>query len=117
MSRAECGKLRARVHWQHFMAKMWSISLCDIALLTCLGNLGQHNTDRIISICVLSSKVAKAIIVVTILCDVAGCFNLNLSQWKYRLSVAGEGDSFSRGARKLAGESLKPFWAEFSTIS
>ncbi len=35
-------------------------NVSDIALLTCLGYLGRHNTDRFISICVTSHKVAKA---------------------------------------------------------
>jgi len=38
------------------------------SLVTCLGHLGQCNTDRIVSIYVAMPKVAKASTMVTVVC-------------------------------------------------
>ncbi len=46
------------LHWRDLYAKTPAISCRDIAFLTCLGHLGWRDTDRIISICVATLKVA-----------------------------------------------------------
>jgi hypothetical protein len=44
------------LHWRDLYAKTPAISRRNIAFLTCLGHLGRHNTDRIVSI---SGRVAQ----------------------------------------------------------
>jgi hypothetical protein len=45
------------LHWQCFLAKLLATATLDC---TCLGHLGQCDTDRIVSIYVTLPKVAKA---------------------------------------------------------
>ncbi len=52
----------------------------DITLLSSLGHLGQSDTDRIISICVMSPKVAMAS---TVACRCCWCYHDKLCKWKY----------------------------------
>ncbi len=52
-----------KVCWQKYH---WQWKMID-RLCSCLGHLGQYNTDRIISICVVSLKVAKSSMVVLLL--------------------------------------------------
>jgi hypothetical protein len=51
---------------------------------TCLGHLGHHDTDRIISICVLLDRVAKASTVVSLLLAFS---SYTLCKWSYGLSL------------------------------
>jgi hypothetical protein len=48
------------LHWRSFSAKPLATSTCNSHYCACLGHLGWHNIDRIISIHVASPKVAKA---------------------------------------------------------
>jgi hypothetical protein len=52
-------KLMDRLHWQHLLANHWQQRHTTVWNSTCLGHLGQCNTDRIISIYVAPPKVAK----------------------------------------------------------
>jgi hypothetical protein len=49
--------IKDHLHWQCLLVKPSAIATLDC---TCLGHLGQCNTDRIISIWVVLPKVAKA---------------------------------------------------------
>jgi hypothetical protein len=51
------GRVKDHLHWQHLLAIMPATAT---SVFTCLGHLGQCNTDRIISIYVMLPKVAKA---------------------------------------------------------
>jgi hypothetical protein len=48
-----------RLHWQSLLARPSVTATCSNHCCTCLGHLGQHNTDRIISIYVVLPKVTK----------------------------------------------------------
>ncbi len=52
----------------------------DITLLSALGHLGQSDIDRIISICVMSPKVAMASTFAYCCC---WCYRAKLCKWKY----------------------------------
>ncbi len=49
VSQAELA-LKASFHCQYLLAKLSVTATCDSHYCTCLGHLGWHNTDRIISI-------------------------------------------------------------------
>ncbi len=70
------------VHWQSLYVKMSATAACDNHNCTCLGHLGRHKIDRIIFICVMSPKVAKASTIVTVAFHCRWCFCLTiLLQW------------------------------------
>jgi hypothetical protein len=48
-----------RLHWQSLLARPSVTAACSSHYCTCPGHLGQHNTDRIISIYVVLPKVTK----------------------------------------------------------
>jgi hypothetical protein len=52
---------------------------------TCLGHLGQHDTDRIISIWVMSPKVAEASTIVTVMFCCRWHFCLKISPLETQL--------------------------------
>ncbi len=70
------------VNWRRFFDE--NVGDSDI-LCTCLAHIGQHYTDRITYISVMSSMVAKARIVVTSACYCRWHFHTKLRQWKYNL--------------------------------
>jgi hypothetical protein len=51
--------LRGHLHCQYVLAKTPVILHPDNATPICLGHLEQHNTKRIVSVCVILPKVAK----------------------------------------------------------
>ncbi len=53
-----------------------SNSSTDRHYCTCLGNLGRHDKDRIISICVVSLKVTKVSTILTVTCHWCWHFTL-----------------------------------------
>ncbi len=53
------------LHWRHLLAKL---SATATHISTFLGYLGWHDTDRIISIYVMPSKVANSSTMVTVTC-------------------------------------------------
>ncbi len=53
---------------------------------TCLGHLVRYDINRIINICVMSPKVAKASTVVTVTCRWRWRYHPKLCQWKYAFS-------------------------------
>jgi hypothetical protein len=79
-------KFKPYLHWQSFRAIIPATATCDSHHCTCLGHLGRHDTDRIISIFFALPKVAKVSTVVTVMClsrvDVADGFANKLRQCK-----------------------------------
>jgi hypothetical protein len=81
------------VHWQSLYAKMTATAAPDCHNCTCLCHLGWHDTDRNISICAASPKVAKARTIVTVACCSRWCFyHKNFANGKMTLSATTKGD-------------------------
>jgi len=74
--------IKVCLHWWHLSAIM--PVTCDF---TCLCHLGWRDTDRIISISVVSPKVAKASTIVTVACHWYWCFRLKMSPIETRLNT------------------------------
>jgi hypothetical protein len=58
----------------------------DSLYCTCFGHLVRYDINRIINICVMSTKVAKASTVVTVACRWRWQYHPKLCQWKYAFS-------------------------------
>ncbi len=72
-------QLMDHLHWCCLLAKLLMTATLDF---TCLGHLGRWDTDRIISICVMQPKVAKASQMVTVVCRCHQHYRSKLCQCK-----------------------------------
>jgi hypothetical protein len=58
-----------------FPIKRLTTAVCDSHYCTCLGFFGQHNTNKIISMCAALPNVAKASTVLSVACCCCQSFN------------------------------------------
>ncbi len=70
-------------HRHSLSAKLLVTATPDSHYCACLGHLGQHDTDRIISISAMPPKVAKSSTGVTVVCHCHWHYCANLPQCKY----------------------------------
>ncbi len=80
--------VKARVHWQSFLAEPSMTVTCDSHYCTSLGHLGWHDTDGIVSIfCHAAQGGQGKYKCVTVMCHCCWHYNANLCQCKHGLRV------------------------------